>query len=489
MISALAWVRKGAAQNKPEKLVLTDEEYARIQEQMGIELEQAKEELENEQEDISEKVEDKYDLENYDKETNQQAMFSNVKGLAYYESNEQDPYIELQEEDEEEEVVIEDSDNLLLGCKTEDDVSYLEVYVYEEEEDNLYVHHDIMLPSFPLCLEWLDFHIGRKHDRQGAGNYVAIGTFDPQVEIWDLDTIDAVFPEVILGKIPDGSASIKSTKGKHGPARVAKRPQPERHVDAVMSISWNRKQRNLLATGSADTTVKLWDLQKPEIAVVSYGHHKNKVQSVAWNTFEPTALLTGGYDKRACCFDSRQADKVAEWKLTADVECIKWDPHHGERFYVSTEDGIVKCFDARNPSTTLFTLHAHDSAVSALDINPHIPGFLVTGSADKQVKLWSVEDKPKCILSRDLDAGKVFSANFSTDSPYVLAVGGSKGKVVLWNVGDNTAVKRAFPNAPRGPAKKELIAVEEDEEIEDEDEEAQDEVMEEDYSDEDGDHV
>lgn len=93
MISALAWVRKGAAQNKPEKLVLTDEEYARIQEQMGIELEQAKEELENEQEDISEKVEDKYDLENYDKETNQQAMFSNVKGLAYYESNEQDPYI------------------------------------------------------------------------------------------------------------------------------------------------------------------------------------------------------------------------------------------------------------------------------------------------------------------------------------------------------------------------------------------------------------
>lgn len=67
--------------------------------------------------------------------------------------------------------MIEDSDNLLLGCKTEDDVSYLEVYVYEEEEDNLYVHHDIMLPSFPLCLEWLDFHIGRKHDRQGAGKF------------------------------------------------------------------------------------------------------------------------------------------------------------------------------------------------------------------------------------------------------------------------------------------------------------------------------
>ena len=49
-----------------------------------------------------------------------------------------------------------------------------------------------------------------------AGNYVAIGTFDPQIEIWDLDVIDAVFPEVILGQIPSANAGIKSGKSKHG---------------------------------------------------------------------------------------------------------------------------------------------------------------------------------------------------------------------------------------------------------------------------------
>ena len=66
-------------------------------------------------------------------------MFSNIRGLSYYQNSSDDPYIKLNEEEDEEEMnelIIEETDNLILACKTEDDVSYLEVYVYEEEEDN-----------------------------------------------------------------------------------------------------------------------------------------------------------------------------------------------------------------------------------------------------------------------------------------------------------------------------------------------------------------
>lgn len=52
-------------------------------------------------------------------------------------------------------------DNLIVAAKTEDDMSQLEVFVYEDGEDNVYVHHDVMVPSFPLCLEWLDFKPGQ----------------------------------------------------------------------------------------------------------------------------------------------------------------------------------------------------------------------------------------------------------------------------------------------------------------------------------------
>ena len=44
------------------------------------------------------------------------------------------------------------TDNLLLVGHVEGDCSSLEVYIYNDTEDALYVHHDILLPSFPLAL-------------------------------------------------------------------------------------------------------------------------------------------------------------------------------------------------------------------------------------------------------------------------------------------------------------------------------------------------
>lgn len=57
-------------------------------------------------------------------------------------------------------------------------------------------------------------------------------------------------------------------------------------------------------------------------------------------------------------------------------------------------------FDARTLPSDIsksaparFTLSAHDGATSALDVNPHIPGCIVTGGTDKLVKIWNVTDE------------------------------------------------------------------------------------------------
>ncbi|KAF7376452.1 hypothetical protein MSAN_00060800 [Mycena sanguinolenta] len=486
LISAVSWVKRGIAVQNPTKYVLDEKELERVSALSRIQLEDARIELEraheaaktmglgaegDEADDAGEDNEDdwvdededamdvdsdpkpkpprdpndlsEYNLDDYDNDVKSAAdgPFSNIKGLTYYRDNEEDPYITLQEEDadeEREELEVLPTDNLLVVAKTEDEISQLEIYVYDESQENLYVHHDLMLPNFPLCLD------------TGFGNYIAVGTLDPEIEIWSVDLLEAMYPASILGRpdetkahipTPLGTGKKKRKKTKHRAASTS------HHVDAVLALSWNKTQRNLLASGSADRTVKL-----------SFDVHNDKVQAVRWNDRDPSVLLTGSYDRTVRTFDSRAPDTGVGAVVGSDVEAMRWDPWEEYGFYVSLENGLVLNFDVRTlpsdlnlPSPAKFTLSAHDGAASALDVNPHIRGCIATGGNDKLVKVWNVldqEDSGKrnvsLVISRDLGVGKVFSTVFSPDDPLTLAAAGSKAKLQIWDVGANFGARKAF---------------------------------------------
>lgn len=380
-------------------------------------------------------------------------MFGNIKSLAYYSTNEQDPYITLNEDEEAEDkndLQILATDNLILSAKVEDELAHLEVYVYEDGNDNLYVHHDILLPAIPLAVEWLDMPVSNNGQVKGdKGNFVAIGTMDPDIEIWDLDTVDCMYPNAILGQgaNPDGDKKSKKNKKK------AKKMNDEYHVDAVLSLAANRQHRNLLASASADKTVKLWDLNTTKCAK-SYSYHTDKVCSLAWHNTEATVLLTGSYDRTVVAADMRAPDaKVPRWGVESDVENVRWNPHDSNYFFVSTESGAVHYYDVRNapakPEATksVWTLQAHDQSVSSFDINPTIPGFMITGSTDRTVKLWNIQESgPSMVVSRNLDVGKVFAATFAPDPEvsFRVAVAGSTGSMHVWDTSTNAGVRKVF---------------------------------------------
>lgn len=261
------------------------------------------------------------------------------------------------------------TDNLLVTAKTEDEISQLEIYVYDETQENLYVHHDLMLPHFPLCLEWLDFPPASTSSSEPVdgmakrGNYVAVGTLDPEIEIWSLDVVESMYPDMILGRpdktaahvpVPAGTGKKKRKKTK------ARLTSDAHHVDAVLGLSWNRTHRQMLASASADRTVKLWDLSralttdedgsgKSAVAIRSFNVHKDKVQAVQWNEKEPTVLLSGSYDRTVRIFDSRAPDTGVGAVLGADVEALRWDPWESHAFYVRCSSELRMRFHSWRP--------------------------------------------------------------------------------------------------------------------------------------------
>ena len=285
--------------------------------------------------------------------------------------------------------------NMFYFSQSSKDYASLEINIFDTRESNLYVHHDIPLPSFPLCLA-LGNVIGDQSNSTTTGNYCAVGSFETGIEIWNLDVMNALEPSLVLGGMDtrgleedwmrmQSSLGGGGKKKKKGKASTPSGLREGSHTDAVMGLSWNSIHRQVLASGSADGTVKLWDVThatagkngdyvRPSATLT---HHNDKVQSLAWHPFEGTLLATGGYDRKICLVDARSAStganagSVKKAKLKADCEAIAWDPHAHQYLTAASEDGIVQCWDVRKfGEEPVWSMMAHEYGVSDICYNP-----------------------------------------------------------------------------------------------------------------------
>lgn len=480
IVPCVSWVKRGVSKAKPDRIQLDKDDLKRLIEEAKENLDEHLEEEDDEQEgdgatasktkpigkrnhdeEMEEDVVAKYNLDDYDEEDESEAL-AGIGNLAYFASPDDDPYFTTKGEydSDDEDFEIKATDNLIVAGKAEKDVCSLEIYVYNEDNANLYIHHDIMISSFPLAVEWMNFDVGEDK----PGSFVAVGSMEPIIEIWDLDVVDSLEPVTVLGQKPKKKKSKKS--GGHG------------HTDAVLDLSWNSAVRNVLASASADFTVGLWDLTEGKI-VTSITQHKEKVQCVKWHPFEQQTLLSGSFDNTAKVYDCRNPNSTYKnWDLDGEIERVLWDTHKPFNFFASTDKGVIYYLDSRMDKQ-LFTLSAHDEAVTGISQSYKVPGLLVTTSSDKMFKVWDVQDnKPSLVLERNLKMGQLYCSECCPEAPFVFAIGGDGGEMKVWDIRESAAVRKHFlDRAPVGVTMEGDGDIKEEERFVDEDAQDVDMVM------------
>lgn len=455
MYSSVSWVPRGVAKEKLPQIAARDEEMDIAPNDAG-EIDQTNR-LPRNVRDEDESEDSEVDIE--------QVLANDLDNLSFFKRNEDDPVLKsdpdadkLFDEEELEDLVIRSTDALIVAAKSGDDVSTLEVHLFDDDPDasdsedgpytpHSYVHHDLVIPVLPLCTAYTRLSINNE-----ALNLLAVGMFTPGIDIWDIDQVNNLEPVVSLGgyeqsqKLKDAMAT--AAMAAKSPNKKKKKPKlrlaQDSHKDAVMCLSWNNVQKEYLASGSADTTVKVWDIESAHCAC-TLDHHTNKVQSVAFHPSSAEMLISGSFDKTVQLIDVRDSKKALAWNVETDVESCQWGfGPTSEKILVATEDGFVTMFDTRiakqgSINNYVSRWRAHRGAASAISISQDIPGLMVSGGVDKMVKVWDISSigsgqEGQLVYERPSRAGALFSLSLcpvsdkdTNESPFVVAFGGAKG--------------------------------------------------------------
>jgi len=164
--------------------------------------------------------------------------------------------------------------------------------------------------------------------------------------------------------------------------------------------------------------------------------------------------LTGGYDRVVNVCDVRErplgssAIKYRLKKEVKDLESGQWHPFSEHNFVITTESGTVLGYDTRNTEGPIFEVKAHEKACSSVSFSPHIPNMMATCSTDEYIKVWDIANnngtEPKLVGQKKTNMGELFTLSFYKDIPWVLAAGGSKGEIAVWDTEENENLQKHF---------------------------------------------
>ncbi|KAL5040787.1 hypothetical protein BDW71DRAFT_212785 [Aspergillus fruticulosus] len=205
----------------------------------------------------------------------------------------------------------------------------------------------------------------------------------------------------------------------------------EGHSDAVLSVAFSTDGR-LLASGSSDRTIKLWDPTTGSLQHTLEGH-SDAVWSVAFST-DGQLLASGSGDRTIKLWDPATGSlqhTLEGHSSSVESVAFSWD---GRLLASGCDDKTIKLWDPATGSLQ-HTLEGHDSVVYSV-VFSRDGQLLASGSYDKTIRLW---DPATGILKHTLEghSGFVHSVAFSWDGQ-LLASGSGDETIKLWDPATGT---------------------------------------------------
>jgi coronin-1B/1C/6 len=180
------------------------------------------------------------------------------------------------------------------------------------------------------------------------------------------------------------------------------------HTAAVLDIQWCPHDDDVIASGSEDCTVKVWQipegglLRNLEEPVVDLVAHQRRVGLVVWHPTVQNILLSGGSDNKIFIWNVGTGEVITEVELPDQPLSASWS-FSGSRFAVSCKDRKLRIIDPRS-GTVEQEANGHEGSKPAQVVYLRSGQVFTTGfsrMSERQYALW--DEKLNNVTMQEID--------------------------------------------------------------------------------------
>lgn len=190
----------------------------------------------------------------------------------------------------------------------------------------------------------------------------------------------------------------------------------------------------LLASASADATVKVWEITEAMIAEAKPPPQQEEAESELGGVASPAAASRNPVGRGSC------SPRVTLAGHTRGINDVCWSRSTARYIATASDDKTLRLWDSTT-GAELVEFRGHASFVFACKFNPQ-SNLLVSGSFDETVKLWDVRSG-ECVSTLPAHSEPVTSVDFNRDGTCV-ASASHDGLIRIWDTFSGECLKTLY---------------------------------------------
>ncbi|RCH88080.1 coatomer subunit alpha, partial [Rhizopus stolonifer] len=156
----------------------------------------------------------------------------------------------------------------------------------------------------------------------------------------------------------------------------------------ISCLSWSSYIKSQITSSDYQGVINVWDITTGR-KMLSFGEHRRRAWSVDTSLTNPNLLASGSDDTTVKVWSVNSPNSLFTLQHKGNICCAKFSPNNSNYLAVGSADHDMFCYDLRFPATPLHVYQGHQKAVSYVRwMNGN---ELISASTDNSLKIWNRE--------------------------------------------------------------------------------------------------